>query len=59
MFYPIPISGGILSKKVKVFRAPEKENYSLLNKPFEVDCIAVPALRSPVLKKTKNGWDYS
>ena len=58
-YYPIPISGGILSYGVKVFRSSEKEDYKFLNEPFSVDCIAVPALRSPKLNKTKNGLDYS
>ena len=42
-----------------MFRAPEKLDYQLLEAPFSVDCIAVAALRSPTLKTTKNGLDYS
>jgi len=53
-FYPLEKDfGGIYTENVTVFRGPEEEEYPLLEEPFLVNMIAVPAISNPVLQNGK------
>jgi uncharacterized protein (TIGR02452 family) len=47
-------SGGIYSGNITVFRASEKNGYRLLNNPFKLSFVSVPAINRPGLIE-KNG----
>jgi len=56
--YPINRdTGGIYSGNITVFRASEKNGYRLLNHPFKLSFVAVPAINRPELVK-KNDQYY-
>lgn len=51
--YPLNYNfGGIYSPSVTVFRAAERDSCELLDEPFTVDVISVPAVKNP---KVRNG----
>ena len=48
--YPLDLTwGGIYTPQATVFRGPEADGYPLLDHPFQVDFVAVPAVRKPNL----------
>jgi uncharacterized protein (TIGR02452 family) len=47
-------TGGIYSGNITVFRASEKNGYRLLNKPFKLSFVTVPAINRPELIKKGN-----
>lgn len=48
--YPLDRNwGGIYSKGVTVFRGEEEDGYPLLEKPFNIDVVSVPAINKPKL----------
>ena len=48
--YPLdPTWGGIYTPQATVFRGPEADGYPLLDHPFQLDFVAVPAVRRPAL----------
>jgi uncharacterized protein (TIGR02452 family) len=51
-YYPFKFYDTIISKGVEFFRNGSDKGYTILNKPFKIDCIAAPALRNPQLTRT-------
>jgi len=44
-------TGGIYSENITIFRASEKNGYRLLNRPFKISFVSVPAINRPELVK--------
>jgi uncharacterized protein (TIGR02452 family) len=56
--YPLDKNtGGIYSGGITVFRGSEKNGYRLLQTPFKVSFVSVPAINHPTLEQI-NGKDY-
>ena len=49
-------TGGVYSGKITVFRASEKNGYRLLNSPFKLSFVSVPAINRPELVKKDNQY---
>ena len=49
-------TGGIYSGKITVFRASEKNGYRLLNSPFMLSFVSVPAINQPEIIKKDNQY---
>ena len=49
-------TGGIYSGNITVFRGAEKNNYCLLNQPFRLAFVSVPAINRPELIKIGNQY---
>jgi uncharacterized protein (TIGR02452 family) len=55
--YPLDRNtGGIYSKGITVFRASDDGGYALLEKPFQVSFVSVPAINRPELEKIDNQY---
>jgi uncharacterized protein (TIGR02452 family) len=55
--YPLDRNtGGIYSKGITVFRASDDGGYALLEKPFQVSFVSVPAIKQPELEKIDNQY---
>jgi len=51
--YPLDsVCGGIYSQNITVFRSSENSGYALLDTPFQVSVVSVPAINRPELLKT-------
>ena len=49
-------SGGIYSGNITIFRASEKNGYRLLNHPYKLSFVSVPAINRPELVKKNNQY---
>jgi uncharacterized protein (TIGR02452 family) len=57
--YSYPLNrdtGGIYSKDITVFRTSDDGGYALLEKPFQVSFVSVPAINRPDLEKVDNQY---
>eukprot|EP01043_Picozoa_sp_COSAG02_P072311 COSAG02_NODE_13575_length_1377_cov_1.219875_1_plen_392_part_10 len=48
-FYPIPSTGALYSRDVRVFRGPEAKGYPMLTDPFTIDVVSCAAISHPML----------